>query len=257
MTPASLVAPSPLVVIATQASGSRPAYRRDLLSCLAYEDGHRVSFLYRRRWIAETLRGRGADGRTALLVYCHPPAPEDATGIAAGRPKYVPLRYVTFEEIGPRALLDGDLATDDTYVTVTFTLGKFVNVAPSTLQATFQSFDNAVGGYPRCPKPGNDADWVFELEPPAGLGSDESAGIAWPAIVSHLAGTDALAGCTFMTLAGMVRLDKSGADPRSGMSPKPTTFVGVPAYRLIRRRHTGWSWTISLELGRPRLPLRK
>jgi hypothetical protein len=226
---------STLLIIATSAPPLRLAYRRDLLSCLGYPDGHRVSFTYRRKWIAEGVFGGNLKDRLALLVYSYEPA--DATSDKKGlgnRYSYVPLRFAKFDTLEPAVLVKSDNATPDTYFTASFYLGSFVDVNPVTLPSVRGFCEDAIRAHARPPAvPTAHLPWLFDLDTPWTVREAKDQEVAWAAIVEMLSHTESLQDCKFVQLGGLSRSAESPKAPGvPTVRPGPTRYVDAPVYAL-------------------------
>ena len=68
---------------------------------------------------------------THPLCWCS--APHEEGGFSGRRASAPALRFVTFKEFSPKALVEEGCGDDDTYLTARFELGAFVKVDPKTL----------------------------------------------------------------------------------------------------------------------------
>lgn len=158
----SLLSGQEIIVIATSTPPDRPAYRRDLLSCLCYPNGTSVRFSYRMRWIEESLMKRWIEHHRsktlhqvrnipALIVFCDIPASPEQDF------KFLPLRYAHFEGFEPPEILER--AALDAQIAVRFKLDRFVYFVPSEIEKQLEMWQtwmlSHVGKHPHPVSPEN------------------------------------------------------------------------------------------------------
>jgi len=218
-----------LVIIATHAAPDKPAYRRDLLSCLAYPNDQLVSFLYRQKWIAPALLQPVESARRALLVYCEKADNGDGALGSAGY-NYLPIRFASLVGLGPTALLN---SPDDPYLTASFRLGNFIAIAPGGVVATLDATNKQIGACEFSPhKPPDSTKWVFEADDPDELEEAIDPVIPWVTLVERLAHTSPLEGCTFVRFTGINREGQPLPGTTPDVRPGTAKFVDAPVYQL-------------------------
>ena len=218
-----------LIVIATSAPSNRPRYRRDLLNCLCYPQGHLVRFSYRRQWISDDVLSAqpGKGGAPAIIVFCDVPSrPEQDFS-------FLPLRLVQLEGFEPSEIVERDLATSDTHIALRFRLGRFVFLAPSTAETQIEEWKSWIHDqgevYPRPighPEQGKGR-YVFEA---SNLPEREHVqeATSWITLTEHLSEARTLNDCSFFQVTGIDKLGSKGE--RQTVVTKQ--FLERPAYRL-------------------------
>jgi hypothetical protein len=119
--------PAPTLCVFTSAPQDRPQYIRDFLTCLASPNGHRQTFSYERKWIADEVLDWADRGekRKALVVFCEPDGDDF---------RFLPLRWVEVIDLGPEEIVRRRLAVESTHLSVRFRLDQFVAAEPGTAQ---------------------------------------------------------------------------------------------------------------------------
>lgn len=199
-----------LLVIASSAPPDRKAYSRDLLDCLCYPAGHTAHFSYRAKWVEPGLFTRKIDpgGAPALIVLCD----ESKSGVSGF--EFIPLRRARLLAIEPRSVLEAGQQDENTYITLRFELGPFVQLAPKTSKEDFARWNNWVKAgspqpFPRDHASAASAKFVFERS-----GFEERATndqqASWRELAEKIASTQSLANDYLFRVASVETRDRRG-----------------------------------------------
>lgn len=120
--------PTDTLLLFTSAPPDRPQYTLDFLTCLASPNGHRVTFSYKREWLADDVYRADLVDRRALVIFCE--SDENAKDMW-----FLPLRWATIRSFGPDEIVKEDLAQPETRLALTFELDRFVYASPDTIDA--------------------------------------------------------------------------------------------------------------------------
>ena len=221
-----------IIVLATSAPPSRPGYRRDLLEALCHSDGTLVRFTYRKKWIEEELlTNNSKESKQALIVFCDLPKQEDGDFAL-----FLPLRYVnslSFEPVG----LTNKTNPDD-YITVSFTLGSFVNCGSSKIEDKVNVWQQWLlsqdGKYPRPMKHPESEKGKFVFIAQDFIEDEiEDQSSSWLKLTDMLSSSETLRGSVFYRIEGLFE-----SHQRAKQEPIPSTpYMGQPAWYLKSGKH--------------------
>ena len=215
-----------VLVMGTSAPSDRKAYSRDLLDCLCYPIGHTAQFSYRARWVEPGLFTRKISnaGIPSLVVLC------DGPSAAGSQFDFVPLRHVTLLAVEPRSVLETGQQDENTYITLRFVLGPFVQLSPKTADVEFRRWDEWIKGGTPCPFPRghpseSSARFVFERS-----GFEEQTKsdqqVSWRELAARISRTQSLADSYLFRVAGVESRDKHGRSSEVA----PTNFLEQQGY---------------------------
>jgi hypothetical protein len=224
-----------LVLFYTTALKSRPSYRRGILDCLSYPNGHVLQYSYRVSQIHPALRGesdlpRGSHG---VIIYVDEISVDDAT---PKQYKYYPLRRVRLLRGLPAN--QGNTLIGRERVPIVLELHEFVGYAdthdPTQWDERVTPFDTLrnIRGTP--PRPEFFVTRAADIFTKASV-SDLSA---WEDVVTNLAKSNNLASAPFINLEHPqdfdtrypLALDKTSDTPRYDVLPGEVYRLNMAVY---------------------------
>jgi hypothetical protein len=219
-----------LVLFYTTALESRPTYRRGILDCLSYPNGHVLQYSYRVSQIHPALRGESAPprGSHGVIIFVDEASPKLY--------KYYPLRRVRVLSGLPAN--QGNTLKVRERVSIVLELHEFVGYAdthnPTQWDERVTSFDalRNIRGAPPSPE--------FFVTRAADIFTKASASdlSSWEDIVTNLAGSHDLASAIFINVEHPqefdtrcpLALDKTSDTPRYDVLPGEVYRLNMAVY---------------------------
>ncbi|HEX3464198.1 MAG TPA: hypothetical protein VHS78_09160 [Candidatus Elarobacter sp.] len=206
-----------VIYIATSVPIYRPEYRRDLLSCFGYGAGTHIRFLYRRKWIAESiLSNLPSKGTPCVVVFWDRPdeRPHDSSNTTAPTgpdPHFYALMRARWVGIEWKRYLDN--FGDDDFLPVEFVLERPVMLGPCDLGRALHAWRDVITtGASDHPRPMGDPEamrskFVFERDRlPAEYPENTTEDLAWLTLAQALSKTRALENCSFYRLKSITKV---------------------------------------------------
>ena len=218
-----------VIYIATSVPSNRPEYRRDLLSCFGYGAGTHIRFLYRRKWISNSiLTNLPAKGTPCVILFCDKPKPD------APQYKFFALMRARWEGIEWQRYLNR--FGDDDFLPVEFVLERPVMIAPADVQNAIIAWDHLIRNDPlEYPQIGGPvapvrSKFVFERDAlPQEYPASTTEDLSWLTLAHELSQTRTLENCSFYRVKSITRVH--GHEQR-GDPIQPRTEGGIRVYRL-------------------------
>ncbi|MBV8368354.1 MAG: hypothetical protein JO036_05395 [Candidatus Eremiobacteraeota bacterium] len=231
-----------IIYIATSVPSSRPEYRRDLLSCFGYGPGTHIRFLYRRRWIAESiLTNPPSKGTQCVIVFCEQPPTQNCALPPEIRPTHADPEFTFYalmlaRWVGIEWKRFISRFGEDDFLPVEFVLERPVMLAPSDLEGAIDVWREVIVADPRDhPRPLGAADaarskFVFERNSmPAEYPTNTTEDLAWLTLAQALSKTRSLGNCSFYRVKSITKVR---GHVQLGKPIVPRTEGGIRVYRL-------------------------